>query len=222
MKSKNQSTRNIKKIVTLAMLAAMAVVSTLIIRIPFAFAPPNMRYDPQDVFILLGGFIYGPLAAAAMSIVVALTRFVISNTTGHWGLLMNFVSTFSFVVPATIVYYKMRSFKGAVIGLIVGIIVMIPTMLLMNYMIVPLFTPAPREAVVGMLIPVILPFNLLKGGINAAIILMIYKPIMTALNRAKVLPEADEKGNSRFDIAFVTFFAVAMIILFMLAFMDII
>ena len=204
------------------MLAGMAVVSTLIIRVPFAFAPPNMRYDPQDVFILLGGFIYGPLAAAAMSIVVALTRFLISNTTGHWGLLMNFVSTFSFVVPAAIVYYKMRNFKGAVIGLIVGIIVMIPTMLLMNYIIVPLFTPAPREAVVGMLIPVILPFNLLKGGINAAVILMIYKPIMTALSRAKVLPEAGEKGSSRFDIAFVAFFAVAMIVLFVLAFMDVI
>ena len=222
MNSRNKSTQNIKKTVTLAMLAAMAVVATLIIRVPFAFAPPAMRYDPQDVFILLGGFIFGPLAAAGMSAAVALIRFAISSTTGHYGLLMNFVSTFSFVVPAAIVYFKIRSFKGAIVGLIVGMIVMVPTMLLMNYLIVPLYTPVPREAVVGLLIPAILPFNLLKGGINAAIILMIYNPIMTALNRAKMLPEADDKGTSRFDIAFVVFFAVAISVLFVLTFIGVI
>ena len=180
--------KKIRLIAALSMLSALAVASTLVIRVPFGFAPPHMRYDPQDVFILIGGFIYGPVAAAAVSAVVALTRFAISATTGHWGLLMNFLATASFAVPAAWVYMRHKTFKGAAAALIAGIMVMIPTMLLLNYLVVPLFAPrVTREDVMAMLIPIILPFNLLKGGINMALVLLMYKPLMAALKKINII-----------------------------------
>ena len=45
----------------------------------------------------------------------------------------------------------------------------------------------PREAVAAMLVPVFLPFNLIKGALNAAIAMLIYKPISRALRRAGLM-----------------------------------
>ena len=50
----------------------------------------------------------------------------------------------------------------------------------------------PREAVTAMLIPVFLPFNLIKGGLNAALTIMLYKAVRFALDKSKLLPVSDE------------------------------
>ena len=61
-------------------------------------------------------------------------------------------------------------------------------MLLWNAFLTPLYMGAPRDAVIAMLVPVFLPFNALKGGLNAAITLLLYKPLVKALRAAKLLP----------------------------------
>ena len=58
---------------------------------------------------------------------------------------------------------------------------MVLVMLLWNYLIAPIYMGYPREAVVELLIPAFLPFNLIKGGLNAAITMIIYKPVVKAL-----------------------------------------
>jgi riboflavin transporter FmnP len=59
-------------------------------------------------------------------------------------------------------------------------------MILWNYLITPMYMGVPREAVVEMLVPVFLPFNLIKGGANAALTLLLYKPVIYALKRMKL------------------------------------
>ena len=56
-----------------------------------------------------------------------------------------------------------------------------------NYIITPLYMHVPRTVVAGMLLPTILPFNLVKGGLNAGITMLIYKPVTEALRRAGLL-----------------------------------
>jgi riboflavin transporter FmnP len=58
-------------------------------------------------------------------------------------------------------------------------LVMLPA----NYAITPLYTGAPREFVAGILIPAILPFNLIKGSVNAVIAILLYKPVKSALKK---------------------------------------
>jgi riboflavin transporter FmnP len=73
------------------------------------------------------------------------------------------LSTCAFAVPAAIVYKKYHSQKGAIIGLVAGVLAMAVCMILWNYIVTPLYMGVPRQVVVGMLVPVFLPFNLVKN-----------------------------------------------------------
>jgi hypothetical protein len=45
-------------------------------------------------------------------------------------------------------------------------------------------TGTSRSDIAGMLLPVFLPFNLLKAGLNSSITLLLYKPLVNGLRRA--------------------------------------
>ncbi|MCL2189365.1 MAG: ECF transporter S component [Defluviitaleaceae bacterium] len=185
-----------KQLTTLAMLAAMACLAMLI-NVPVIPAAPFLRYDPKDVIIVMGGFMFGPAAAFTLAAITALVEMVTISEAGVWGFLMNTLSSSAFAVSAAAVYKYKRTLFGAVIGLIAGVIVVIPVMLLWNYIVVPLFTGMPREVVAGMLVPVFLPFNAIKYGLNAAIALIIYKPIVTALTAAGLYRTSSQEGAGK-------------------------
>ena len=115
------------------------------------------------------------------------------SDTGPIGLVMNIISSCSFACTAAVIYKNNRKLSGAVTGLIAGCILMTAVMLLWNYLITPLYMEYPREAVVKLLFPAFLPFNLLKGGLNTAITLLLYKPVVTALRRTKLVDVAEGK-----------------------------
>ena len=180
----------IKQMVVMALLAALAYVVMAFIRIPVI---SFLKYEPKDVIITIGGFIYGPLASVGISLIVTLVEMGTVSETGWIGAVMNFVSTCAFVLPATIIYKKIHNLKGAIIGLISGVVTMIIVMLLWNYILTPLYMGYPREAVAKMLPTVFLPFNALKGGLNAAFTMLLYKPVITALRAARLVPKPEEQ-----------------------------
>ena len=185
-----QRSFNIKTMVVLAMLAAIAYLLVLVVRIPVVLF---LSYEPKDVAIAIAGFLFGPLAAAGASLVVSLVEMVTISQTGPIGAVMNFLSTVAFVCPAAWIYRKYRTRRGAVAGLLTGSVAMIAVMLLWNWLITPLYMGVERSAVEGMLIPVFLPFNALKGGLNTAITLLLYKPLVTGLRKTGLLPPSHEK-----------------------------
>ena len=71
---------------------------------------------------------------------------------------------------------------------------MVSMMLLWNYLIAPIYMGYPRAAVAKLLLPVFLPFNLLKGGLNASVTMLLYKPVVTILRRSYL-------AEDRFDTA---------------------
>ncbi len=208
---------DIKKIVLLGMLCAVAYVVMFVGRIPVVMF---LKYDPKDVIIAIGGFLYGPLSSLLISVVVSLVEMFSTSDTGFIGLIMNVLSTCSFTCLAAWIYKKDHTLKGAVIGLVTGVVVMTGVMLLWNYLVTPIHLGYPRDAVAAMLVPVFLPFNLLKGGLNAAITILLYKPIVTALRRAGLVeaskaPAASSKLN--LGVILITLVVLATIILAMLA-----
>jgi len=178
-----------RKITGLAMVAAVSFV-VMLPGFYFMAAAPFLKYETKDVVLSIGGFIYGPIGALAAALVVSFAEMPFSGT-GFIGLLMNFISSAAFVGIAALVYRKMRSAKGAAIGLTLGSLAMAAVMLLWNYIITPVYMGVPRPVVAGMLLPVFLPFNLVKAGLNTALTLFIYKPLTTALRSARLLPERD-------------------------------
>lgn len=213
-----------KKLTVLAMLTALAFIVALV-QIPTGLF--ILRYEAKDVIITIGGFIYGPLAVIAMSVVLSLIEMVTVSDTGWFGFVMNVIATCTFACTAAFVYSKWRTLTGAAIGLVAGIAVNVPVMLLWNYLIVPLFTPhISREVVMGMLIPVFLPFNLIKGALNAAMIMMLYKPIKTALESSRLLPKSDESGKKgakvNIGVILVCIFVLLTCIMFILSWRELI
>ncbi len=169
-----------KKTVLIAMLAALSYITVLLIRIPVVLF---LSYEPKDVVITVGGFLLGPMAAAACSAVVSLLEMLTISHTELIGCVMNILSTCSFACTAAIIYKKRHDLTGAVLGLTAGSAAMIVTMLLWNYLITPLYMGISREAVAAMLLPTFLPFNALKAGLNSALTLLLYKPLVTSLRR---------------------------------------
>ena len=182
----------IKKMVTLAMLAAVTYVVMLLCK----NIPPVagfLQLEVKETIICIGGFIYGPLSAAVISIVVAVVEFFTVSDTGPIGLVMNLLATASFCCTASYIYKKMHSRRGAVIGLGVATLVLTAVMLLWNYLITPLYmVGVTREAVAKMLPTVFLPFNLVKGALNMAATLIIYKPVGTGRRKANLVPPSHD------------------------------
>lgn len=198
MSTRSKSTLNVQTLAASGMLCAIAYVCTLLFHSISIFpAAPYLSIDPKDAIIAIGGCIFGPLEAVVMTVVVCLVEMVTISDSGIIGLIMNILSTSAFACVASLIYSKKRTLKGAVIGLITGVIVMSAVMLLWNYFVTPLYTGAPREAIVSMLPTVFLPFNLLKGSLNSAITLLLYKFAVTALQKARLLPRKEEGANHK-------------------------
>lgn len=176
-----------KQLTAMAMLAALAYLVMVVGRIPVV---SFLKYDPKDIIIVIGGFIYGPLAAFAISLVVSFIEMFTVSDTGIIGAIMNLVSTCSFACLAAVIYKKKHTLKGAVIGLLSGVGLMVIVMLLWNYLLTPIYMGYPRDAVAAMLVPIFLPFNLVKGGLNAAITMLLYKPVVKTLRLAGLAPKS--------------------------------
>ena len=147
-----KNSEKIRKLTTIAVLSALAYVAVLLFRIPIA--PLDfLKYEPKDVIITIGGFIYGPAAAFGMSAAVSLIETATISTTGFWGFLMNVISTCAFACTASFIYKRKRTLGGALIGLGSGIILSTAMMLLWNWAITPIYMGYPRSAVAAMLLP---------------------------------------------------------------------
>ena len=175
-----------------------------------------LQLDLKDTIICIGGFVFGPLAAAIISIVVAVVEMFTVSDTGPIGCIMNVLATVSFCCTASFVYKKVHTKKGAVIGLSLGVVMLVAVMLLWNYLITPLYmTGFSRGEIAAMLPTIFLPFNLVKGGLNMAVILLLYKPVVTALRKAKLVPESQTSltAGSKLNAGFLLF-ALALLATF--------
>ena len=204
MERKNTSVR---KMALLALLAAVAYIMVALIRVPVVMF---LSYEPKDVIITIGGFLFGPLAAFFISLVVSLVEMVTISGTGPIGALMNLISTCAFACTASLIYKKKHDLWGAVLGLLVGSVTMIGVMLLWNWLVTPVYLKYPREAVEAMLVPVFLPFNVLKAGLNSALTLLIYKPVSRGLRKARLLPPSG--GGGKRSRIYIPLLALAVVI----------
>ena len=209
-----KKTINVKKLVLLAMLSALSFVAVATVRIPVV---SFLKYEPKDVIITVGGFLFGPLSAAIISILVGLVEMLTISETGPIGCLMNILSSCSFACTAAIIYKKRHTHAGALWGLLAGTVLTVIIMLLWNWLITPLYMGYPRQAVEQMLIPVFLPFNLLKGSINSSLVMLLYKPLTYALRKARLLPPASAPSKSKIGVIILALAVLATCTLFILA-----
>ena len=209
-----------KKITTIGMLSAMAIVVNLLIHFPIVPAVSFLNYDPKDIVIVIGGFIYGPAVCFIMSAITSVMEIMFRGGT-ILDVLMNMISTCTFAVTAAYFYKRNHTKKGAIIGLSIGVVACSISMLLWNYIVDPIYFQMPREAVVSML-PAILLFNVLKCGMNTRVTLFLYKPIVSILRRTNLIEKSESEHSVSRDILLLSIFIIISIVCLILGFQGII
>lgn len=204
----NKQRMTTKELTTLAMLTAIAYALVCCVRIPIILF---LKYEPKDVVITIGGFLLGPQAVLISTGVVALLEMFTISDTGIIGCIMNLLSSCAFAFPAALIYKHRHTVKGAMAGLLTGTVCVVVTMLLWNYLITPLYmTGTSRSDIAGMLLPVFLPFNLVKALLNSSIVLLLYKPVVMGLRRAGLMPAtANKPGSAKIGV---TVFAAVLLV----------
>ena len=205
---------SVRYLAMIGMFAALAFVLTWATR-PIPKVAGILSYDPKDAVVVIAGFLLGPLASLIISVLSSFIEFLSISDTGLIGFLMNVVSTCSFAVPAAFFYQKHRSMKGAVLSLAIGVTSMAVCMVAWNYIVTPIYMEVERAQVAAMLGKVFLPFNLVKGGLNAGLALLLYKPLTAALRKARLALPSPSEHKGRFHLGF-TLFALAVFVTFTL------
>lgn len=217
----SRSKIDVRLLTSLAMFTALTYIAMLLSKM----LPQVMflQMEIKGTVVCICGFLFGAVPAAAVSIIVALIEMFTVSDTGPIGCIMNALAACAFACPAAVVYRKVHTKKGAVIGLITGVVSLVVVMLLWNYLITPIYmTNMNRSEIAKMLPTLFLPFNLVKGGLNAALTLLLYKPVVTALRKARLAPESQAQAGAggRFSVGFLLFslallatFVVLMLVL---------
>lgn len=185
----NTSGARVRRIVAMAVFCALAYVTTFTMRI--SGIGGFLTFDVKDTIIAIAAMLWGPISGAVIALAVSLLELVTISGTGFWGFLMNFVSSAVFAGVASTVYTYFPRLRhrmsGAVAGLGCSVVATTAVMLAMNLLITPLYYHVPVETVRDMLLPLLLPFNAIKSTLNAALVMMLYKPVATALRRTRLI-----------------------------------
>lgn len=168
----------------------MAVLTAIGVLISFIDVPiiPGfdfLKYDPSSIAMLVGTFTYGPLAGAVIGVLIAVLHW---STSGIWGVVMNIIAMLAMGIPAGLIYKRNKSRKGAVIALSVASVVMVVVNILANLVVTPIYTGWPAAAVMGIIVPALLPFNLIKAVINSVVTLLVYKSVSRVVKPSKETP----------------------------------
>ena len=171
----------IKKMTGVAMFAALAYLSMIVLRIPDIGGFLTM--DFKDVIITTSAMFFGPTSAVFIAVLVPLLEFITISGTGVYGLIMNVLSSLTFSLTASIIYKYKKTFWGAVVGLVSAVFAVTAVMMAANLIITPYYMNMPTEAVAALIPKLLLPFNLTKAIFNAAVTLILYKPLTSAMRR---------------------------------------
>lgn len=182
-----------RRIAVTALLCAMAAICTLLLEFPILPGVTWLKYDPSGIVALIAGFAFGPATGAVVSVIPYLVH--VATASGVYGMIMAVLATFSLVMPASLIYQRNRTMRGAVLGLVVGGVVCLPACIVGNLIVTPFYTGMPLDAVVALIVPALLPFNLIKIIVNCAVFALIMRPAFKAMGVE--VPSASNVGDAR-------------------------
>ncbi|WP_462134526.1 ECF transporter S component [Slackia piriformis] len=179
----NNSNRwNTRQLVTMALMCAIASLFSFV-QIPLIPGVSFLTYDPSLMPAMVCGFAFGPGAGIAVGSIAAVIHGLIL---GEWvGSLMNIFATAFFVLPAALLYRRMHTLKGAIAGLVISVITATAGAILVNLTIGVWFYYGSADVIIPLILPALLPFNLVKTILNALLTLVVYKAVSNLITPKK-------------------------------------
>ncbi len=178
----NENRWSTKQLVVMALMCAIALLLSFI-EFPLFPAASFLKLDFSLVPTTVVGFAYGAGPGLVVGLACAVAHAAI---TGNWvGCLMSCIVAIVYIVPAAIIYRRMHTLKGGIVGLVVSTVCLVVGIIVANLIIDPLFYGMPFDAVAALVVPAILPFNVIKGVLVSALTLLVYKSISNLITPTK-------------------------------------
>lgn len=182
---KTNTQKNLIRLTQMGMLAALAVVLMAFVRIPLVPAAPFLVYDMADAPVLIAALLFGTGPALAILLVDSIIQAFLFGGNGWVGLVMHFVASGALTVLVGAFYQRRHKFTDAVIGMALGTIAMTVIMIPMNYIFTVNFFGTPKSVVDAIMLPGIIPFNLIKAGLNSIISAVLFKALTPFISKNK-------------------------------------
>lgn len=205
--SRLSSSSKLRRIALIAVFGALAYALMLVVHFEVSF----LTLDLKDAVITLAGLYFGPGAALSLSVLIPLLELISVSDTGLYGFLMNFISTATFSMTASLIYRYKRSLMGAIMALLSAAAATVGVMMLFNLWVTPYYMGVDIETVKGMIPTLLLPFNAVKACMNAGFVLLLYKPISTVMQRMNLIEKSSQKQRFNWRTIAVTSLALLLI-----------
>lgn len=161
--------------ILVALFSALAFVAMYFEFPIVAFFPPYLKIDLSEVIVFIGGVILGPLSVVLMELIKNLLNLMIKSSTGGVGELANFSVGVALILPTIYIIKNNKSLPRAILGFVVGIISMVVIAAIGNYFIfLPLYGITNSADRIAMILPVLVPFNTIKGVIVAVLSIILH------------------------------------------------
>ena len=177
------SSKNLNKMIKISLLSAIAVV-LMYFDFPIIPAFPWLKIDLSEVPALMGGFAYGPVTGGIIVILKVFLRFLIKGSdTGLVGETANIIVGLALVIPAVWIYNKNKSKKTAIIGMIIGALVMQILGIVSNaYFLLPAYgMNLEGSALMNYIFLGLIPFNGVKALVVCLATYLLYKRVSRAI-----------------------------------------
>ncbi len=195
-----RSRDRIHNLTVTAMLSAVAFI-LMFLDFPLPMIMPSfVKMDFSDLPALLGAFALGPMYGVLISLLKNILNFFLAGSTAGVGELCNFLLGASFSFIAGFIYQRKMTRRGAVLGAVAGAVAMaavsVPLNFFVTYPAYVVIYGMPLEAIIGMyqaILPSVdglleclvifnMPWTLAKGLLDAALCMLIYKPLSPVLH----------------------------------------
>lgn len=171
---------SLRTMIAIGVFTALAYVCCVL----FHFKVSFLSFDLKDAVMTVAAMLFGPMYGLGMVVAVSLIEFVTISGTGVYGLIMNVISSTTFVCVGSAIYSHRRNFSGALIGAAASVVATVAVMMGANMLITPYYMHVSVDKVAAMIPTLLLPFNLTKALFNASLVFIIYKPLSSVLRRA--------------------------------------
>ncbi|WHK71393.1 ECF transporter S component [Enterococcus faecalis] len=189
-----QMNNKVQKMVSIAMLAAIGTVLQFV-AFPIMPAFSFLKIDFSDIPILLGMFLYGPLAGVITAFVRSLLHLFLTglapqNMVGDFA---SFLASSIFTLPIFYFFGKKKNIRtNRIVGLVSGILALTIFMSIANYFVItPVYlqlygvttqqflgTSLASYVAIG-----IVPFNLIKGLLVSGVFLVLHAKLLPWLSK---------------------------------------
>lgn len=167
-----------RRIAVTALLCALSFVLTFV-EVPIFPPAPWLKYDPSGIVGLVAALAFGPATGTAAVVLPWLlkTLFVFDP----WGHLMAVVANLALVLPTAALARRMQGARGLAAGMAVGAVVSLAACVVGNLVVTPVYAGISTAEVLAMVVPVLLPFNVIKVALNCAGAALVRKPLAGVL-----------------------------------------